>query len=402
MLLTKLKKKNDNKKTKLIKVILVNENLEERESYTLDSFSKIMSGFVELNPSYKEKDVRESLVEIFKSKYHAIENNDFEFDSLEKNVVTSPNVASGFEWDYNGIKALVGQGRLCCRLTCQAASILRRGQVPVQEQVPKPSSKAGPFPTQGSSSSSVSQASSSSYTSVEEKICTLQEMFKDGSVEEIRNALHRSSLSVDQAAVILLNVVSDSDMPQVIKTNINNILVRLRRQLSMEREKLKVDPEDIIADAFCYYKNSTLNLKKRLRIIYEGQPAADTGGVLRQFYTDLLQKCIDTYFEGDAYKMPVYNVANGPILTVIGKIVVHSILQEGPGLPIFSPAMYNYLVTENVDRTLNVLTTEDCSIHVKYYIDEVTVCFHIIFFLQLLSQIPRLLFSSFKNLAVKF
>ena len=45
------------------------------------------------------------------------------------------------------------------------------------------------------------------------------------------------------------------------------------------------------------------------------------------------------FFHGDDYKIPIYNshvVALG-MMTLVGKIIVHSILQEGPDLDDLQP-----------------------------------------------------------------
>ena len=57
--------------------------------------------------------------------------------------------------------------------------------------------------------------------------------------------------------------------------------------------------------------------RKKLRIVYSGEPAADTGGVIHQFYTQLLKVIADTFFQGDTYRSPVYNcdmVASGVMI----------------------------------------------------------------------------------------
>ena len=92
-------------------------------------------------------------------------------------------------------------------------------------------------------------------------------------------------------------------------------------------------------------KMQILIKKKRLRVIYNKQPAADTGGVTRHFFTQLLHQVSVEFFHGHDYKIPIYNsrvVASG-MMTLVGKIMVHSILQEGPGLTMFSPPVYHYL-----------------------------------------------------------
>ena len=97
--------------------------------------------------------------------------------------------------------------------------------------------------------------------------------------------------------------------------------------------------------------------------MYSGQPAADTGGVIRQFYTQLLEVIADTFFQGDTYRSPVYNcdlVASG-VMKLVGAIIVHSVLQGGPGFPIFSPGVYNYLAKGKLNNfeVMEAITIKD-------------------------------------------
>jgi len=66
----------------------------------------------------------------FKKKYSDIRSNDFEFISVEKGIVSTPEVSVGFEWNFDAIKALMGQGSLCCRLVSKEIDILRRSESP--------------------------------------------------------------------------------------------------------------------------------------------------------------------------------------------------------------------------------------------------------------------------------
>ncbi len=57
----------------------------------------------------------------------------------------------------------------------------------------------------------------------------------------------------------------------------------------MDAVKLKVDEEDIVMDFFC----ATIPVRVQMR----GEPAVDTGGVLRQAFTDVFGKIIS----GESY-----------------------------------------------------------------------------------------------------
>ena len=62
--------------------------------------------------------------------------------------------------------------------------------------------------------------------------------------------------------------------------------------------------------------------------------------------------------------VPAYssNVLASGILRVLGKVIVHSLLQGGPGFPFLAPYVYTYITTESIEKafdqvTLSVLPT---------------------------------------------
>ena len=113
--------------------------------------------------------------------------------------------------------------------------------------------------------------------------------------------------------------------------------------MSRERVKVKIE-EDILNDALTHYKSPEFDVKKTLRIQFKGQPAVDTGGVTREFYPKLFQVIGKMFFQGGKYKSPVYSadiVASG-LIRYFSTVIVHSILQGGPGFPVLNPSLYCY------------------------------------------------------------
>ena len=150
-------------------------------------------------------------------------------------------------------------------------------------------------------------------------------------------------------------------------------LKSIQRKMSAEKVKLKIDEEDLLEDAMVYYKAEEFDPTKRLRIVYSGQSAADTGGVVRQFYTQLLCAVSNQFFQGLDYRTPIYSsdVVAAGVMKLVGVMVVHSILQGGPGFPIFSPAVYNYLCKGDLQEAVKTMTTDDCSLHMQDLITKV-------------------------------
>lgn len=226
-----------------------------------------------------------------------------------------------------------------------------------------------------------------------EQINQLKEMFPDWSENNLKSLLdihgdaHSVALSIsrpentnpaeasdyviesDDDDLLASPFTSKDDAPVTLQSLLND----LKCNLLNERVKLKVDQEDLLNDAMTFYKDPDFDPRKRLRVIFNNQPAADTGGVTRQFFTQLLGMISDEFFQGVEYKQPIYNsnmVACG-IIKLCGKIIVHSILLGGPGLPIFSPGVYDYLVTGDVDTAVQKMTTNDCSLRIQSFINMV-------------------------------
>lgn len=135
------------------------------------------------------------------------------------------------------------------------------------------------------------------------------------------------------------------------------IVISLRSSILLVglKKKLEVDQNDILGEAIAYYKSSKFDASCPLRIIFIGQPAVDTGGVLRQFFTEVFEKLVNgeliELFEGDTTrKLPSYRpqaILSG-MLEMTGKMIAHSIVQNGPGFPYLATPCYYYLVTGDV------------------------------------------------------
>ncbi len=73
-------------------------------------------------------------------------------------------------------------------------------------------------------------------------------------------------------------------------------------------------------------------------------------------------------FEGDIETgplLPVYshNAVIHGYFRLFGKVIAHSVLQEGPAFPCLPEAMYQYLVEGEVDKAVPFLTVKDLPPH---------------------------------------
>lgn len=219
----------------------------------------------------------------------------------------------------------------------------------------------------------------------EDKLVQLMEIFPLCSREELKEALDIHDTVAVAALALSANVTNDtsdseSDLlqPSFLPSKqdvvtLQDLLEQIQGNFSSDdKEKVKVDEDDVLNDALVYYKGCNFDAKKKIRVIYRGQPAADTGGVTRQFFTQLLQKISEEFFQGDTYKTPIYNsnmVVSG-IMKLVGTIIVHSVLQGGPGFAVFSPSVYHYLATGDLDAAVQMVSVNDCSIATKHFVDK--------------------------------
>ena len=146
------------------------------------------------------------------------------------------------------------------------------------------------------------------------------------------------------------------------------ILHRLKSNMRPRgtREKVKVEQEDIVMDMYSFYKSPDFDPATPIFVYLKGQPAIDTGGVLRQVFSDVFHgiahnEGIKHVFTGNEQKVPVFSnelVVNG-LFEVLGKMIAHSLIQGGPGFPYLSPPIYWYLATGDLQIALQKASFSD-------------------------------------------
>ena len=140
----------------------------------------------------------------------------------------------------------------------------------------------------------------------------------------------------------------------------------LRRQVNRKIVRLTVTEETAVEDALAYYKHPDFDARCPIRITFEKQPAVDTGGPRRQFYSMVFSALEDSQqyklFEGPPGRLiPVYSASQvfSGLMKILGKMLAHSIVQCGVGMPVFSPVLYWYIITGDVSRSLSYANPED-------------------------------------------
>lgn len=111
--------------------------------------------------------------------------------------------------------------------------------------------------------------------------------------EEVLKLAYDCSNSLEEAASLLADRSSSPELES--------------QSDAFDWKKLRVDEEDLVADAVAFYKGPAFDPKAGVRGVYSGQPVSDTGGVSRHFFSDLLHRLSQIYFSGESRKVPLYN-----------------------------------------------------------------------------------------------
>ena len=116
--------------------------------------------------------------------------------------------------------------------------------------------------------------------------------------------------------------IETQDSPAQTVGSLPFVLQNLRMKMRSRGmpEKLKVDPKDEVMDVYSYYKSSDFDPLIPIFVYLKGQPAIDTGGILRQVFSNVFyalanNEVIKNIFVGsEERRLPVFSnelVVNG-------------------------------------------------------------------------------------------
>ena len=128
-------------------------------------------------------------------------------------------------------------------------------------------------------------------------------------------------------------------------------------------------------------------LHSRLRIILDGKPSIDTGGVRRQVYSSVFDNFAHNHtirlFDGpENHLRPVCTAEarSSGLFKILGVMIAHSICQDGIGFPYLSPTCYWYMVGGE-EKALQFATVQDLPADSAMVISQVcniTVMLHVV------------------------
>lgn len=132
-------------------------------------------------------------------------------------------------------------------------------------------------------------------------------------------------------------------------------------------KRLTINRTSVFEDSVALFKQRDFDFSVPIKITFEGEPAIDGGGPVREFFTILLRQLLSPslpvrLFEGkDPCFIPIHNTdaLRSNLFKVAGRMVTASVCHGGPGLPVFPKAVYSYFQDPNPDNVIDEISKED-------------------------------------------
>ena len=92
---------------------------DDSDEYLFGDNLVLLKGHVSLNPHDNCEQIKESIADLFRTKYKLLPADDFEYVKRDRNKLSCQLTHPGFKWDFQSLKSLWGQGKLYCRVNCR-------------------------------------------------------------------------------------------------------------------------------------------------------------------------------------------------------------------------------------------------------------------------------------------
>ena len=306
-------------------------------------------GYASLSNETDDIDIRIKILDLVNAKFPEVTN--FDFLKRERNSIFVPFVPSGWKWCFDNIKSLSGQGKLYIRLCSPCRTILSKASR---------QGKMGDF-----LKGKTDELSSGDDSPLPQALDSpLTPAFDSPPTPAFDSTDH-------DYAQRFINEVLDSKQENLKKfSSLSSAMSFLTSKVGLDKKRLRVEQEFALEEALQLVKSGDFDEKEKLVVSYKKQPAIDTGGVLRQFYSHCFSQMMGdgrssdfpTILEGNEnYKVPVCNpsVMLSGIMVLVGKIFSHALVQGQIGISCLAPCIYEYLATGELSFATGLLSLDD-------------------------------------------
>ena len=346
------------KKRKLVKthsheVQILNPAEDEcKTCYPLtESCIRVNQVMVNLTSDMSEQDIRQTIVSACQSVLPNLTKEQFDFVKRDKGKIYTPIVESGYKFDYPQLKKLIGQGKIYVRLLDDMDS-------DSDESLP-------PLPFQQRSNQQPGSSSNTVPGGETGILDHLTEIFPDTPISKrIHAACHCATIAEAVNWIVIDNESKNDE--QEFPEDVENHLTK--QFFGKERIRISVDEDCALESCIAFFKSDRYDPSKPIRVVFNGQPGVDGGGLLRQFYSTVNSQLTDPsnsairLFEGSEFNTLPRSTSEtclSEIFIIIGKIFSHNICQGGEGFPFLALPMYMYLVTGSIKESMLYAKVED-------------------------------------------
>lgn len=149
--------------------------------------------------------------------------------------------------------------------------------------------------------------------------------------------------------------------------NLEKFVSAVAGRFGVELEREIDRKKDLLQQVIRKYKNPAFDITKTLSVSFVGEPGLDGGGLTREYFHLLMQRLhtqcgtfnIVEGRNGNLLPIHNYDILSGGLFMLLGKMILHAILNRCAGLPGLSPAIVSYLVSGSRDAAVEKLTPED-------------------------------------------
>ena len=199
------------------------------------------------------------------------------------------------------------------------------------------------------------------------KIPLLCDMFPSMNNEQCIYLLDLFRGDVEEVIQLLLDGVSVAPVLRKFKEN----------NLVAPSKLIQVRPDHIVEDGMRLLYKSEVCISSPVEVEIVDVPAVDLGGLRRQFFSQFLRDMPRMLNLIEENGSNFFLTCNADALVAghyarLGQVVVHSVLQQGPGFPHLPKAVYYYMI-RGVDAAIQYLNIRDIPLCVQYVVDKASI-----------------------------
>ena len=154
------------------------------------------------------------------------------------------------------------------------------------------------------------------------------------------------------------------DAQQSLQKFINEAVQTFHAELDVQVKR----DNDILSQMIRKYKNPAFNLRRPLNVEFVNETGVDSGGITRELFSLLMDRLTKgllggiNLFEGTkGHLLPCHNydMLSGGLFLLLGKMILHSVINGCCGLSGLSSAAIGYICTGKRDAAVQCVTLED-------------------------------------------